>query len=137
MTTTELITPPCAPSSLDAHLGASAPPTFDAASFHTLRPRLFGIACRVLGSAADADDVVQDTWIRWQGTDRSQIRDATGFLVTATTRLAMTVGNPLARAVRPPSGCSPSSPSTPAPIPRSARSAARRSSSRCERSRRS
>ena len=93
MTTTELITPPCAPSSLDAHLGASAPPTFDAASFHTLRPRLFGIACRVLGSAADADDVVQDTWIRWQVTDHSQIRDATGFLVTATTRLAMTVGH--------------------------------------------
>jgi RNA polymerase sigma-70 factor (ECF subfamily) len=64
----------------------------DAASFHTLRPRLFGIACRVLGSPTDADDVVQDTWIRWQATDRSQVRDATGFLVTAATRLALTVG---------------------------------------------
>jgi RNA polymerase sigma-70 factor (ECF subfamily) len=63
----------------------------DVASFHTLRPRLFGIASRVLGSAADADDVVQDTWIRWQGTDRSKVRDATGFLVVTTTRLAMTV----------------------------------------------
>src|SRR3954447_8373961 len=64
----------------------------DAASFHTLRPRLFGIACRVLGSATDADDVVQDTWIRWQGTDRSQVRDPIGFLVTAATRLALTLG---------------------------------------------
>jgi RNA polymerase sigma-70 factor, ECF subfamily len=63
-----------------------------ASSFHALRPRLFRIACRVLGSASDADDVVQDTWIRWQGTDRSRVRDATGFLVTATTRLAITVG---------------------------------------------
>ena len=66
--------------------------TADAASFDRLRPRLFGIACRVLGSATEADDVVQDTWIRWQGTDRSQVRDPTGFLVTATTRLAITAG---------------------------------------------
>ena len=66
--------------------------TADAASFNCLRPRLFGIACRVLGSASEADDVVQDTWIRWQGTDRSKVRDPTGFLVTATTRLAITAG---------------------------------------------
>jgi RNA polymerase sigma-70 factor (ECF subfamily) len=64
----------------------------DAASFYTMRPRLFGIAYRVLGSATDADDVVQDAWIRWQGTDRSQVRDATAFLVTTTTRLAINVG---------------------------------------------
>jgi RNA polymerase sigma-70 factor (ECF subfamily) len=67
-------------------------PEVDAESFHLLRPRLFGIACRVLDSAAEADDVVQDTWIRWQRTDRSQVRDPTGFLVTATTRLALTAG---------------------------------------------
>jgi RNA polymerase sigma-70 factor (ECF subfamily) len=64
----------------------------DAASFDTLRPRLFGIAYRVLGSATEADDVVQEAWIRWQGTDRSAVRDATGFLVAATTRLAINVG---------------------------------------------
>jgi RNA polymerase sigma-70 factor, ECF subfamily len=75
-----------------ATLRVAAVSDADAASFHTLRPRLFGIARRVLGSPTDADDVVQDTWIRWQGTDRSQVRDATGFLVTATTRLALTVG---------------------------------------------
>jgi DNA-directed RNA polymerase specialized sigma24 family protein len=67
-------------------------PEADAASFRLLRPRLFGIACRVRDSAAEADDVVQDTWIRWQRTDRSQVRDPTGFLVTATTRLALTAG---------------------------------------------
>jgi RNA polymerase sigma-70 factor, ECF subfamily len=63
----------------------------DTASFHTARPRLFGIAYRVLGSASDADDVVQDTWIRWQGTDRTKVRDAPAFLATTTTRLAINV----------------------------------------------
>jgi DNA-directed RNA polymerase specialized sigma24 family protein len=42
----------------------------DAGSFYALRPRLFDIAYRVLGSAAEADDIVQDAWIRWQETDR-------------------------------------------------------------------
>ena len=64
----------------------------DTASFQTVRPRLFGIAYRVLGSAAEAEDVVQDTWIRWQGTDRSKVRDAAGFLATTTARLAINVG---------------------------------------------
>ena len=63
----------------------------DTASFHAVRPRLFGIAYRVLGSATEADDVVQDTWIRWQGTDRSKVRDAAGFLATTTARLAINV----------------------------------------------
>jgi RNA polymerase sigma-70 factor, ECF subfamily len=64
----------------------------DEESFTGVRPRLFGIARRVLGNAADADDVVQDAWIRWQGTDRSQVRDPVGFLVTTTARLALTAG---------------------------------------------
>jgi RNA polymerase sigma-70 factor (ECF subfamily) len=63
----------------------------DAASFEAVRPRLFGIAYRTLESAADADDVVQDAWIRWQGTDRDQVRDAAAFLVTTTKRLALNV----------------------------------------------
>jgi RNA polymerase sigma-70 factor (ECF subfamily) len=70
----------------------SVPDEVDAASFQVVRPRLFGIACRVLGSANDADDVVQDAWIRWQGTDHAQVRDPAGFLITMTTRLALTVG---------------------------------------------
>ena len=47
----------------------------DLASFEAVRPRLFGIAYRTLESAADADDVVQNTWIRWQRTDRNKVRD--------------------------------------------------------------
>jgi RNA polymerase sigma-70 factor (ECF subfamily) len=61
------------------------------ASFQAVRPRLFGIAYRVLGSAAEADDVVQDTWMRWHGTERGNVRDAAAFLATATTRLAINV----------------------------------------------
>lgn len=60
--------------------------------FHAVRPRLFGIAYRVLGSPAEADDVVQDAWIRWQGTDQTTVRDAPAFLATTTTRLAINVG---------------------------------------------
>lgn len=64
----------------------------DALSFAHARPRLFGIARRVLGSAADADDVVQEAWIRWQESDRSAVRDPAAFLATTTTRLALNVG---------------------------------------------
>ena len=64
----------------------------DAASFQSVRPRLFGIAYRVLGSTTEADDVVQDTWLRWQATDRSKVRDAAAFLAATTTRLAINVG---------------------------------------------
>jgi RNA polymerase sigma-70 factor (ECF subfamily) len=64
----------------------------DAASFQRVRPRLFGIAYRVLRNACEADDVVQDAWIRWQGTDRDEIRDPAAFLATMTARLALTVG---------------------------------------------
>ena len=60
-------------------------------SFQAVRPRLFGIAYRVLKSAADADDVVQDAWMRWQGTDRSEVRDAGALLAAATARLAINV----------------------------------------------
>ena len=59
-------------------------------AFESVRPRLFGIAYRMLGSAAEAEDIVQDAWLRWQGTDRSVVQDPPAFLATATTRLAMT-----------------------------------------------
>ncbi|MDX3262127.1 RNA polymerase sigma-70 factor [Streptomyces sp. NPDC093228] len=59
--------------------------------FDSVRPRLFGIAYRMLGSAAEAEDVVQDAWVRWQTTDRSAVLDATAFLSTVTTRLAINV----------------------------------------------
>ena len=58
--------------------------------FESVRPRLFGIAYRMLGSASEAEDIVQDTWLRWQGTDRSLVMDPPAFLATATMRLAIT-----------------------------------------------
>jgi RNA polymerase sigma-70 factor, ECF subfamily len=63
----------------------------ETACFETVRPRLFGIAYRVLGSATDADDVLQDAWIRWQRTDHSGAHDADAFLAATTTRLAINV----------------------------------------------
>ena len=79
MSTTALIEPPASVSEADA------------ATFEAVRPRLFGVAYRILGGAAEAEDVVQDTWIRWHGTDRREVRDAAAFLTTATRRLAINV----------------------------------------------
>jgi DNA-directed RNA polymerase specialized sigma24 family protein len=42
-----------------------------AADFESIRSRVFGIAYRMLGRAADAEDVVQDVWVRWQGADQA------------------------------------------------------------------
>ena len=61
------------------------------AAFLSVRPRLFGIAYRMLGSAAAAEDIVQDVWLRWQTVDRSLVRDAAAFLATTATRLAINV----------------------------------------------
>jgi len=58
-------------------------------TFVPVRPRLFGIAYRILGSAAEADDVVQNVWLRWQSTDRSVVDNAHAFLATTTTRLCI------------------------------------------------
>jgi RNA polymerase sigma-70 factor (ECF subfamily) len=60
-------------------------------AFLSARPRLFGIAYRVLGSAAEAEDIVQDVWVRWQTADRGGVRNAPAFLARTTTRLAINV----------------------------------------------
>src|SRR5688572_18973408 len=57
--------------------------------FETYRSRLFGLAYKLLGSRSDAEDVVQDAWLRWRQADRSAIRDVEAWLVTATTRLGI------------------------------------------------
>jgi RNA polymerase sigma factor (sigma-70 family) len=59
--------------------------------FLSTRARLLGIAYRILKRAADAEDLVQDVWVRWQTTDRSTVRDAAAFLVTMTRHLAINV----------------------------------------------
>src|ERR1700741_4371998 len=58
-------------------------------AFDEVRPRLFGIAYRMLGSAAEAEDIVQDVWLRWQATDRSVVENPPAFLATTPTRLCI------------------------------------------------
>lgn len=58
-------------------------------AFDPLRPRIFGIAYRILGSAADAEDIVQDVWLSWQCTNRSVVENPPAFLATTTTRLCI------------------------------------------------
>lgn len=81
------------PHAVARHAIASADAIVDESlsAFLALRPRLFRIACRVLGSPAEAEDIVQDAWVRWQTTDRSLVRNPAAFLVTATRRLAINV----------------------------------------------
>ncbi|HST38660.1 MAG TPA: RNA polymerase sigma factor SigJ [Conexibacter sp.] len=57
--------------------------------FLACRPRLLGVAYGILGELAEAEDVVQDTWLRWQAAERHEVRSAEAFLVTTTTRLAI------------------------------------------------
>ena len=65
---------------------STATPERDVATY---RPRLFGLAYRMLGSPTDADDAVQEALVRWQSIDRTSIRNPEGWLVTATTRVAL------------------------------------------------
>jgi RNA polymerase sigma factor (sigma-70 family) len=58
-------------------------------AFAEVGPRLFGIAYRMLGSASEAEDIVQDAWLRWQATDRSVVENPSAFLAKTTTRLCI------------------------------------------------
>ncbi|MFD0250777.1 RNA polymerase sigma-70 factor [Streptomyces sp. NPDC127113] len=57
--------------------------------FEAHRPVLLGVAYRMLGRLADAEDVVQEAWLRWSGANRSSVREPRGYLVRVTTRLAI------------------------------------------------
>lgn len=57
--------------------------------FEEHRPVLFGVAYRMLGRFADAEDAVQDAWLRWSDADRTAVRDPRAYLVRVTTRLAL------------------------------------------------
>lgn len=61
----------------------------DAADFEASRKVLWGLAYRMLGSRADAEDAVQETWLRWQAADRRAIDNARAWLVTACSRLCI------------------------------------------------
>ncbi|MFC8141967.1 RNA polymerase sigma-70 factor [Streptomyces paradoxus] len=58
-------------------------------AFEAHRPVLLGVAYRMLGRVADAEDVVQEAWLRWSGSDRADVREPRGYLVRITTRLAI------------------------------------------------
>jgi RNA polymerase sigma-70 factor, ECF subfamily len=60
-----------------------------AASFDPLRPKLMRVAYRMLGSVADAEDVLQEAFIRWMGADRSEVREPEAFLRRTVTRLCL------------------------------------------------
>ncbi|WP_336211336.1 RNA polymerase sigma-70 factor [Nonomuraea sp. LPB2021202275-12-8] len=59
------------------------------ADFEEYRPMLLGLAYRLLGSMWDAEDVVQEAWLRWSGADRGDIREPRAFLLTVVSRLAL------------------------------------------------
>ncbi len=69
----------------------SAPiPTDDSATaFEPHRRHLLGLAYRMLGSVAEAEDVVQDSYLRWQATDRESVASPRAFLSTIATRLSL------------------------------------------------
>jgi RNA polymerase sigma-70 factor (ECF subfamily) len=62
---------------------------FDVADFERERHRLVGLGYRMLGSVADAEDLVQETYLRWQRSDRSGIREPAAWLSTTMTRLCI------------------------------------------------
>ncbi len=65
------------------------PPDAQTLDFEAQRPRLLRLAYRMLGSMAEAEDVVQDTWLRWRRVDREKVREPAAFLTRTVTRLCL------------------------------------------------
>ena len=59
------------------------------AEFEAVRAKLFALAYRMLGSRAEAEDVVQDAWLKWHAADATELRSSAAWLTTITTRLAI------------------------------------------------
>jgi len=59
------------------------------AAFEANRPRMLAVAYRMLGERSDAEDVVQEAWLRWSAEPRDNVRDPGAFLVTMTSRLSL------------------------------------------------
>jgi RNA polymerase sigma-70 factor, ECF subfamily len=70
---------------------SSRPDHIDAqtATFEDQRSRLLGVSYRILGSIVDAEDVVQDAWLRWSAPERAQVGNSEAFLTTIVTRLSI------------------------------------------------
>ncbi|MDE1178806.1 MAG: RNA polymerase sigma-70 factor [Edaphobacter sp.] len=83
------------PIAASGHVAALPAADLDRAAeiFLAVRPRLFGIAYRMLGSAAEAEDLVQEVWLRWQATDRTVVLDPPAFLATTAVHLAINALN--------------------------------------------
>ena len=62
-----------------------------ALTFEPHRRRLLGLAYRMLGSMAEAEDAVQEAYLRWHDSDRSRVADPRAFLMTTTTRICLDV----------------------------------------------
>jgi RNA polymerase sigma-70 factor, ECF subfamily len=67
----------------------TADPSSHRAAFEAHRGRLWGVAYRMLGSRADADDMVQEAYLRWHGAPTADVREPQAWLVTTTTRLCI------------------------------------------------
>ena len=72
-------------------------PASSTEEFVAHRDLLFTVAYEMLGSAADAEDVLQDVWLRWVADDRGHVRDPRAYLVRITTRLSLNRMRTLAR----------------------------------------
>jgi RNA polymerase sigma-70 factor (ECF subfamily) len=70
-------------------MSSANPISNPAASFEPYRRRLLGLAYRMLGSMADAEDAVQETYLRWHGVNRETVSDSRAFLMTTTTRICL------------------------------------------------
>ncbi len=68
---------------------AAKPGSAQVVQFEQRRPRLFGLAYRMLGSAADAEDVVQDVFLRWHGTEPGSVKEPSAWLAKVTTNLCL------------------------------------------------
>jgi RNA polymerase sigma-70 factor (ECF subfamily) len=69
----------------------TAPPTATGDPFEGVRPLLFSIAYRMTGTRADAEDVLQEAFLRWQAADRAGIESPKAFLTTVVSRLSLDV----------------------------------------------
>lgn len=65
------------------------PPDAETSAFEAQRPRLLRLAYRMLGSMAEAEDLVQEAWLRWRRVDRAEVQEPAAFLTRIVTRLCL------------------------------------------------